>query len=522
MKPPPRKRSKPDRTLSSEPIPSRRRVAGQWLQVEQKKLLRALKTLNRNRGGLEDIDYVYLKKHVPTRSISEIQSVVEYLKNKVISMANFKLTKKIGEEKKSRKPIEVWTHVASAIAGTLEEPISAAFSQMLIVSSVEPRTLRNCDPPQLHRPPTDQDLPAGRTVPFRPMPCLPVKVDPPGTSTAPRVVVLKTPAPTMGPAKRLPAPSQVLTVSNSKIPPAQKQVSTTAGALPATTTTNTTSQSAVEILNVPTTSPQPASQTGTPVTGQVSPSSGPAAVVNPHSDGSSQIQTTQHSTTTSTSKSTSSGPHTSSSSSAAGQTPAPGTSSGASSAHPTPPLSTSAAALHAKFGRTHKHATKDSPRVFGIKSTVDFERIYRFLSAIHRPDEDCHLTPMESAIVLDLLMSLPEELPLLDCNNLDKHLMKMYQFLTSTADSKTAGEMFKELRDGLCAETKAPSGRDGAGSADGGDAADSGGKEPQQDEAESQSSGNVNAADQSGDADEMGLFPHLNPFLVPLKLLMRK
>lgn len=46
-------------------------------------------------------------------------------------------------------------------------------SQMLIVSSTEPRTLRNCDPPQVHRPPTHK--PDGRTVPLRPMPRLPVQ-----------------------------------------------------------------------------------------------------------------------------------------------------------------------------------------------------------------------------------------------------------------------------------------------------------------------------------------------------------
>lgn len=33
--------------------------------------------------------------------------------------------------------------------------------------------------------------------------------------------------------------------------------------------------------------------------------------------------------------------------------------------------------------------------------------------------------PLESAIVLDLLMSLPEELSLLDCNQLHKHLIQV-------------------------------------------------------------------------------------------------
>ncbi|CAF91656.1 unnamed protein product, partial [Tetraodon nigroviridis] len=55
---------------------------------------------------------------------------------------------------------------------------------------------------------------------------------------------------------------------------------------------------------------------------------------------------------------------------------------------------------------------------------VDFEKLYRYLSEIHKPDKEWNLTPMENAIVLDLLMSLPEELLLLDCNKLHKHLIE--------------------------------------------------------------------------------------------------
>lgn len=47
------------------------------------------------------------------------------------------------------------------------------FSQMLMVSSTEPCTLANCDPPQVHRPPTVNLV--GRTVPPRPIPHAPVQ-----------------------------------------------------------------------------------------------------------------------------------------------------------------------------------------------------------------------------------------------------------------------------------------------------------------------------------------------------------
>ncbi|XP_049922907.1 snRNA-activating protein complex subunit 2 [Epinephelus moara] len=550
MKPPPRKRTKPTRNLSYEPLPPSRGKSSQWQQVEQKNLLKALKRLGKTTSAQGDIDYDFLKKHVPTRSISEIQSVVEYLKGEVISLASIKLLKKRWEEKKDRKPIEEWTYMASAMAGTLEEPISTAFSQMLIVSSTEPRTLRNCDPPQVYRPPTDEDRPVGRTITFRPMPRLPVKAEHPGTNTAPPGTVLKTPAPAIGPVRS----KLVIRVPSGKMPPPQQKPSTTAGAISTSqsaalstsqsATTSTSQPAALSTSQSATTSTSQSAATSTTFTSQsaatscqrgaaemlIAPStssqtSGSAAVQKTDSIGSSLNQTTQqpseqHLTTlstTSASNSTSSGPHTLPTSSATFQTPVPSTaaSSGAPSTHPTPTLSTSAAAFHAKFGRTSKYATEDSPRMFGVKSVVDFERIYRYLSAIHKPNEDCHLTPMESAIVLDLLMSLPEELSLLDCNKLHKHLIKVYRFASSTADSKMADKMLKDLKNELCAHTDAPSSQSSNGTNVGQNSAataDSGGKKQQPDEAENQSAGSSNALSH----------PPLNPFMVPLKLLMRK
>ncbi|MEQ2293460.1 hypothetical protein AMECASPLE_033681 [Ameca splendens] len=65
-----------------------------------------------------------------------------------------------------------------------------------------------------------------------------------------------------------------------------------------------------------------------------------------------------------------------------------------SSSPSTVPLSNTASELHGKFGQTSKHATIDSSRTFGVKYVVSFEKIYKFLSAIQKPSEDCHLTPM--------------------------------------------------------------------------------------------------------------------------------
>lgn len=475
MKPPPRVRVQTDRSLRVASANHSGKPASRWLRAEQKKLLRALQ---RHPKTEEDIDCAFLKRYVPTRSIPEIHSVVEFLKNKVISCASIKWKRKMWEEKQIRKPIEDWTNLASAVTGTLEETISKAFSQMLMVSSTEPRTLRNCDPPQVHRPPSDCKL-VGRTIPLRPMPRRPVKGEHPGTNTSHPHVLFKTPAPTLGPARRLHAQSQVVRVPNSKICPPQP--SPTAGRSPAATSQSQNSE-------------QPATTSST-----------------------------------SASKSKSSSSHTTLSCSAKNLTPVVSTASSAppscSYAPPTPPISTTAAAFHTKFGRTSKYATDDSPRTFGVKCVVDFERIYRFLSVIHNPSEKCHLTPMESAIVLDLLMSLPEQLPLLDCNKLRKHLIQMHQCFSAPPDSKRAKEMFQNLNNGFSTMTESQkssdlnSNQNTAVTSNSTDASERGNEKLQRHEAESQSSG---SSDTSGDADMMGRCPPLNPFMVPLNLLMNK
>ncbi|XP_034712663.1 snRNA-activating protein complex subunit 2 [Etheostoma cragini] len=526
MKPPPRKRTKVNLNVYTEP--TGKRVSNQWKQAEQRNLLTALKTLSGKTQGREDIDYDFLRNHVKTRSISELQSVVEYLKNKVISSASQTLKEKRLEEK-VRKPIEVWTHLASTMAGSLEEPITTAFSQMLIVSSTEPCTLRNCDPPQVYRPPTNKDGPVGRTITPRPVTRLPVKAERPNINTARRLMVIKTPAPTMGPAKRLPAPFQVVKAPNSNIPPPKQRLPATAGSSPAAETSSTSQSAAsacqpgaAQTLAAPSTSPQPPSRTVTSltVTGQVPASSGSAAVLTTQSVGSSQIQTTQqpaeqHPTPTPTPISTASTSNSSSSTNGTSKTPVP-----SPAASSTPPLSTTASALNGPASKYH------TTRVSGVMGVVDFERIYCFLSQIHQPNDECHLTPMESAIMLDLLMSLPEELRLLNCTKLHTHLSQVYQFLSSPADSKMMQEMFKERKDGPCAQTGPPSRRNSrqstAGAGDSNDVTDSGGKKQQPEESESQSLGSNDPSGHSGNAEKMGLCPPLNPFMVPLKLLRRE
>ncbi|XP_063322124.1 snRNA-activating protein complex subunit 2 isoform X2 [Pelmatolapia mariae] len=469
MKPRPRvTRTKWSDRLHAEP---ERSGKCRWHRDEKKKLVVALKRLNsRTAGGKADIDCAFLRKYLPTRSLSEIQSVVELLKNKVLLNARMKLKKQRREERNVRKPIEEWTYMASSLVGTLEETISTAFSQMLIVSSTEPCTLRNGDPPQVHRPPTD-----GRTIPLRPMP-VPVQ----GTRWYTKAVQSpKTPAPTARPSKTPPAPSQTasLTATPEKGPLQPTSRSSTSPSLgrslnkttqqptePQPTTITSTSESLSSSLNVP------VSCSATTLT------SVPRSVL---------------STVASSAVSSCSTPT-------------------------TLPQSVSATAFHAKFGRTSKYATKDSPRTFGVKCVVDFERIYGFLSTVHKPNQDCQLTPMESAIVLDLLMSLPEERPLLDCNKLHKHMIQMYQCLSAPADSNMTRRRLQELDNELFTQDH----QNPTGTTDSTNVTDGEGKKSLTHKADSQS---TQSSTTFSKLDYSNVTPpQLNPFIVPLTLLKRR
>ncbi|CAL9694439.1 unnamed protein product [Knipowitschia caucasica] len=59
-----------------------------------------------------------------------------------------------------------------------------------------------------------------------------------------------------------------------------------------------------------------------------------------------------------------------------------------------------------------------------VQHNVSFENIYQHLSALHQPQHlQRKLSPMESAVLLDLLLSLPEEIEELDSE-------QVYQFLS--------------------------------------------------------------------------------------------
>lgn len=73
MRPPPRKRTKVDRNLKLESVCQRSsKMVLKWQRMEQRKLLKELKRLNRDTGGSKEIDYAFLRKSLLNRSISEV------------------------------------------------------------------------------------------------------------------------------------------------------------------------------------------------------------------------------------------------------------------------------------------------------------------------------------------------------------------------------------------------------------------------------------------------------------------
>uniref|UniRef100_A0A8C0QQA7 Small nuclear RNA activating complex polypeptide 2 n=1 Tax=Chelonoidis abingdonii TaxID=106734 RepID=A0A8C0QQA7_CHEAB len=78
-------------------------------------------------------------------------------------------------------------------------------------------------------------------------------------------------------------------------------------------------------------------------------------------------------------------------------------------------------------------STSTDPGVHGEpeKFSVDFEKIYKYLSMLSRDIKVPELSPCESAVILDLLMSLPEELSNLDYDGLKSHMHRSYRALTA-------------------------------------------------------------------------------------------
>ncbi|XP_020038251.2 snRNA-activating protein complex subunit 2 isoform X1 [Castor canadensis] len=126
---------------------------------------------------------------------------------------------------------------------------------------------------------------------------------------------------------------------------------------------------------------------------------------------------------------------------------------------------------------------------------VDFEKIYKYLSFSSRSGRGPELSAAESAVVLDLLMSLPEELPRLPCTALAEHMAETYARLMAPQPSPHDGSPRPGAEDG------------GPGIR--------GPEEPGQVTPQASEPRELKSTWQAA-----GICP-LNPFLVPLKLLGR-
>lgn len=129
---------------------------------------------------------------------------------------------------------------------------------------------------------------------------------------------------------------------------------------------------------------------------------------------------------------------------------------------------------------------------------VDFEKIYKYLSSISRSCHGPELSAAESAVVLDLLRALPEELPHLPCTALAEHMLDTYRRLTAPQSDPSSGNL------GPGAEDCEPG---------------SGGQE-NADQAPPQAPENAGPGEPTSTWQAAGVCP-LNPFLVPLELLSR-
>lgn len=139
MKPPSRQRSAPARYDLGP-------VAHAWTDQEKRRLLKALKA--HKEGPLRP---ELLKKYLPWRDEAEILAFVQLLKERVARetiKAQYQSLKRQRQDGPTPAPIEVWTELAEKLTGGLENSVTTAFSQVLIIASTEPLSLLHSVPPK--------------------------------------------------------------------------------------------------------------------------------------------------------------------------------------------------------------------------------------------------------------------------------------------------------------------------------------------------------------------------------------
>ncbi|XP_063153822.1 snRNA-activating protein complex subunit 2 [Candoia aspera] len=141
MKPPSRLRSAPARYSLGPTV----RV---WTDREKRRLLQALRAQAQTPGPLRP---ELLKKYLPSRNEDEILAFVDQLKERVAReavKAQYRYRQHKQKDAPIPAPIEVWIRLAEKLTGCLEDAVTAAFSQVLTIASVEPLCLLHSVPPK--------------------------------------------------------------------------------------------------------------------------------------------------------------------------------------------------------------------------------------------------------------------------------------------------------------------------------------------------------------------------------------
>ncbi|KAJ8338247.1 hypothetical protein SKAU_G00372130 [Synaphobranchus kaupii] len=391
MKPPSRKRSAPRRFAPKLPEPKQRpKGCSGWFGWNLRERRVLLVQLKKQRNNAE-LDLVALQAKLPKRSIEQIESFVQFLKT-CVGKKVFRMVNKLRREKESGKvPIELWTEMAQKMAGSQEGAISSAFSQMLVIAATEPCSLLNSDPP---RPlGTPQQPPSKlKTVPLSPMARPPVQTSSTGINRtghkSPQLSSSQTPErPNMNRQK-------------SSLP------SSTAGASPSIANLACCSQSSLPNLAAATLPKNTKLKGGS--TSNNSPS--PKSPLPNHAPASLSQASIKHGLTTPKS------------SQPAEQAASPDTRTSTQGQEHT---SSTPSKDPISDQQTSSKTLKDKDFV------VDFENIYRYLNAANKKADMPPLSAMESAVVLDLLLSLPEQIPLLNCVELQHHLHQVHDHLSA-------------------------------------------------------------------------------------------
>ncbi|XP_039603323.1 snRNA-activating protein complex subunit 2 [Polypterus senegalus] len=449
MKPPPRRRVAPNRFSGIQAKPNNKPVWSTWTLQERRALLAALKQ-QRDR---KEIDTSVIQEKLPTRSLEQITEFVEFLKSSVSRHVSKRLYSRHLEEKKKVVPIQIWTEVAEKLAGQLETSMSSAFSQMLTIASTEPCSLLHSLPPKrtfvTERPiltrvdKKQQELHTENQGGQRFSPPVPSSQNQ-GLSLCKNNTVIS-PA-SLNPVTQNPELPQIIS-SDSRPNPrmahitlcpsdrsSSSQNSVDRDVLPTSSTETSVSLPSVVSISHPSCNTQnilntnssdvhlpPAINTSSlcMATQQVQPVKyvQTSGMTNENGNSSIIYPKPNLAATPSTSKvvSNQTNPQT-------------------SNTFPATSVQQDALNHDSTDQQVSLPQSSNNESCSGMPSqnfNVDFEKLYRYLNFTCKGGNEPRMTALESAVILDLILSLPEELLLLDGKELQLHVRQCYAMLIS-------------------------------------------------------------------------------------------